>query len=255
MSATLTVQALAQITLASFNESVSHMTPAISETLSNSLERFLRDEISYEELTGIVSSAVGVTQPLDRLRAILATPPVPIPCPPSHAPGNGTRRQTRIWSAYEDQRLLAGIYRCGIENWTAISRFVGNGRTRSQCSQRWYRGLNPRIRKDQWSPEEEQRLIALVAQHGDKSWTNISVMLGNRSDVQCRYRYQQLQKDRQTEPRIRFAPAYRLPSGPIAIPFSVLNFAQPTRHPADPGQEANHAITAPKFDGSLYSVC
>lgn len=101
----------------------------------------------------------------------------------------------RTWSSYEDVRLLAGIYRYGIDNWAPISKFVGNGRTRAQCAQRWARGLNPRICKDTWDPSEDMRLMQLVQQYGDKSWTRIAASLGNRSDVQCRYHYHQITKD------------------------------------------------------------
>lgn len=40
--------------------------------------------------------------------------------------------------------------------------------------------------------------MRLVSENADKSWTKISMEFGNRYDVQCRYRYQQLLKDNQT---------------------------------------------------------
>lgn len=41
-------------------------------------------------------------------------------------------------------------------------------------------------------------IMRLVSENADKSWTKISMEFGNRYDVQCRYRYQQLLKDNQT---------------------------------------------------------
>jgi hypothetical protein len=196
LNTSVTNQAIINITMAAFSECSITMSSETAEAVESAIERFLRDQITFDDLTKTVLSLVGVVQPLDRLRAVLDTGADPIPCPESEVHMQGTRRRSRAWTPYEDQRLLAGILRCGIENWTAISKFVGNGRTRSQCSQRWYRGLDPKISKDQWTKEEEQRLLYLVMQHGDKSWTNIAVKLGNRSDVQCRYRYRQLQKER-----------------------------------------------------------
>jgi hypothetical protein len=35
-------------------------------------------------------------------------------------------------------------------------------------------------------------LLALVAEHGMKSWMKVSAVIGNRSDIQCRYRYLQI---------------------------------------------------------------
>lgn len=100
------------------------------------------------------------------------------------------RKKTRTWTNNEDKRLLAGIYRFGIENWTKVANFVGSGRTRSQCAQRWVRKLDPSICKDKWTLEEEEKLKIYVERYGVRSWTKIASLIGNRSDVQCRYHYQ-----------------------------------------------------------------
>jgi hypothetical protein len=42
------------------------------------------------------------------------------------------------------------------------------------ASGRWARGLDPRISKDQWSAEDEERIIALVAEKGSRGWTSIA---------------------------------------------------------------------------------
>ena len=103
-------------------------------------------------------------------------------------------KKTKPWSPSEDIRLLAGIYKYGLENWSYVASFVGNGRTRSQASQRWSRGLNPRISKDAWTADEDQALMRLVQEFGDKAWTKVASHMGNRSDVQCRYHYNQIAK-------------------------------------------------------------
>ena len=108
---------------------------------------------------------------------------------------NSQRKKTRSWTEYEDQRLLAGIHKFGTDNWVSVASFVGNGRTRAQCSQRWTRGLDPRISKDKWSLEDEESLMRLVIQYGTKSWTRIAQEIGNRSDVQCRYHYKQMKQE------------------------------------------------------------
>jgi hypothetical protein len=82
-------------------------------------------------------------------------------------------------------------------DWRAIAHFVGNSRTKSQCRQRWTRGLDPNINKTKWTPEQDSRLLMIVQIFGSKSWSKVSGELGNRCDVQCRYRYKQLIKDPQ----------------------------------------------------------
>ena len=105
------------------------------------------------------------------------------------------RRKTRTWSSFEDQRLIAAVSRFGLDNWSHVASFVGNGRTRAQCAQRWNRGLDPRISRDHWSPEEEQKLLILIENKNGKGWTHIANEMGNRSDVQCRYHYLQMKKE------------------------------------------------------------
>lgn len=45
------------------------------------------------------------------------------------------------------------------------------------------------IIKRLWIPDEEMHLMQLVDEYGNKSWSKISRILKNRSDVQCRYHY------------------------------------------------------------------
>lgn len=103
-------------------------------------------------------------------------------------------KKPRHWSNREDSRLLAGVLIWGSSDWQQISNFTGAGRNRSQCLQRWTRTLNPAIKKDGWTEEEDKRLIELVEGSNKISWTRIARKLSNRSDVQCRYHYSQLKK-------------------------------------------------------------
>ena len=104
------------------------------------------------------------------------------------------RKMGRNWSSNEDARLLAGIYRYGVDDWKKVAQFVGNGRTKPHCSQRWNRVLNPMLKKDAFTEEEDAKLMNLVKEYGEKSWKKIAEHFMNRSDAQCRYRYVQLQK-------------------------------------------------------------
>lgn len=174
------------------------ITPDIRSSLCRVVSDYLKQIITYNQAHAVFLALVGASDPIDRLREILEVPDESIPFTGEEDEPNNpnmARRKMRTWSSYEDTRLLAGIYRYGVDNWAPISKFVGNGRTRAQCAQRWARGLNPRICKDTWDPKEDMRLLSLVQQFGDKAWTRISASLGNRSDVQCRYHYHQLTKD------------------------------------------------------------
>ncbi|KAK8890574.1 hypothetical protein M9Y10_035351 [Tritrichomonas musculus] len=201
LSMSNSIRALVNVAMTFFPPNIANSNSDASITLQRAIEQFLQNHITYDQTCAISQKIAGTSQPIERLNKILDTSPEPIPVPDElrNRGFHENRRKTRAWSQYEDQRLLAGIYRNGIENWTSISKFVGNARTRSQCSQRWYRGLDPSICKEPWTKEEEQKLLDLIQANGDKSWTKIASKMGNRSDVQCRYKYRQLQKERVKE--------------------------------------------------------
>jgi hypothetical protein len=93
-----------------------------------------------------------------------------------------------------------------LDNWAAVAEFVGNRRTRPQCSQRWLRGLDPRISRVLWTQEEEQKLSDLVRQHGNHAWMKIAAELGSRSDSQCRYHYHHMVRTRKSDGRQKSPP-------------------------------------------------
>jgi hypothetical protein len=168
------------------------LTDSDRSELQSLVQKYVDGSIPYEAIALIYRTKFGTTAPIDRVKEILEVSDRPLP---SHLPNpEGIRQKTRHWSPIEDTRLLAALHKFGTDNWGAISQFVGNNRTRSQCSQRWQRGIDPRISRGRWSPEEEAKLLKLVAQFGDKSWIRISAAMGNRSDIQCRYRYLHLQR-------------------------------------------------------------
>jgi hypothetical protein len=173
-------------------------------TLRDQTQAFLENRISFAEAAEAFCRSVGTYAPIERLRDIIQTSETPLSggvMPPERT----GRRKIQPWTMWEDQRLLAGIYRYGLDSWDVIAEFVGNNRTRAQCCQRWCRGLDPGIAKDAWTTENDDRLLTLVALHGNKSWTQIACELGNRCDVQCRYRYNQLAKAADFEIRMRAA--------------------------------------------------
>lgn len=104
------------------------------------------------------------------------------------------RRHTRQWTREEDDRLREATKILGTQSWQAVAMFVGNGRNQSQCSQRWQRVLDPKIKKSSWTESEDALLLSMVEEYGTQRWMRISNEFGNRSDVQCRYRYYQLTK-------------------------------------------------------------
>ena len=89
-------------------------------------------------------------------------------------PHGSSRSTAHNWSAAEDDRLLSGIIKFGLFSWQEVAKFVGCGRTKAQCSQRWSRGLDPSIYKGPWTEKDDAKLLNLVDQYGDRSWKKIA---------------------------------------------------------------------------------
>jgi hypothetical protein len=165
----------------------------------------------------------GHDAPLQRLVRVLsllkgASPAQGMADPPLR-PAFLDRQSGRPWSAADDDRLLAGIHREGLCNWTAVAEFVGGDRTRSQCSQRWGRVLDPTISKAPWTPQEDERLVACIRYPG-RGWMHVARAIGNRSDIQCKYRFGQLEKAGRVPADLPRIPSCRRPRLPkILRPF------------------------------------
>jgi hypothetical protein len=185
---------LYDIALQYISEVRTPMTDEARESAGQALAAFIDGEISSQEAQETLTTLLNDCTPVDRIQAILDVPEEPLPAVPVGL-SNFLRRKTQQWTQAEDLRLIAGLHKYGNENWAVVARFVGSSRTRSQCGQRWQRGLDPRISREHWTDDEEKMLLELVLKHGLKSWIKISKELGSRSDVQCRYRYLQIQRD------------------------------------------------------------
>ena len=173
----------------------------VQKKLKTAFKEYITEKISFQACCMKIVGLIGKDDPVVRLRDILELPEEPLPyhedADDDDSASGSSRKKTRTWSIAEDQRLLAGVFHYGLENWQAVAQFLGSGRNRAQCSQRWTRGLNPRISKKSWTPEEDKQLESLVRIHGEKSWTKIASIMSNRSDVQCRYHYRQLVAQRE----------------------------------------------------------
>ena len=182
--------------------------PTLSETdrehAAEIFRAYSEQRIPFSDASQQIIAVLGTNDPLVTIKNIIELPPTPLPYVETELqddtgdkgfPGHNLRKKTRTWTIMENNRLLAGVYHYGTENWKSVAQFLGSGRNRAQCSQRWIRNLNPRISKKHWSEEETNRLEELVGIYGDKNWTKISALMGNRSDVQCRYHYQQMKND------------------------------------------------------------
>jgi hypothetical protein len=95
--------------------------------------------------------------------------------------------QKCIWTVEEDQVLLELVSIHGPKKWSVIAQSLP-GRIGKQCRERWHNHLNPAVRKDSWTPEEDAIISELVRQMGTK-WASIAKHLQGRTDNSIKNRY------------------------------------------------------------------
>jgi hypothetical protein len=122
------------------------------------------------------------------------------------------------WTPEEDELLFQSIQRNGTNNWTLVAESLPF-RTGKQCRERWINQLNPDLNVDQWTTEEDNRLLTLAKIHGHR-WAVISSFLNGRSVTSTKNRYGFLQRHQgEMIRRLDFAPdrrtfEYEPPSAP-----------------------------------------
>ncbi|WOL09621.1 hypothetical protein Cni_G18374 [Canna indica] len=85
------------------------------------------------------------------------------------------------WSAEEDQILIQHIQRFGHPNWRALPKQAGLLRCGKSCRLRWTNYLRPDIKRGNFTSEEEDAIISLHAELGNK-WSAIAAKLPGRTD-------------------------------------------------------------------------
>lgn len=58
----------------------------------------------------------------------------------------------------EDNLVMSLVKKHGAKNWTYIAKNLP-GRIGKQCRERWHNHLNPEIKKERWTEEEDQAII------------------------------------------------------------------------------------------------
>ncbi|XP_054812184.1 transcription factor MYB4-like [Prosopis cineraria] len=92
---------------------------------------------------------------------------------------NGVKRGA--WSKEEDEKLRAFIERYGHSNWRQLPKHAGLSRCGKSCRLRWLNYLRPEVKRGNYTPEEDELIIKLHEQHGNK-WSLIAKRLPGRSD-------------------------------------------------------------------------
>jgi len=106
-----------------------------------------------------------------------------------------TRKFALPWTAAESKTLAMLVNLYGAKEWQFVAKILqskhNNNRTAAQCSQRWCRVINPAINKGPWDMRED-KLLCEKFDDLQGSWCKIVKFFPDRTDTQCKRRYEKL---------------------------------------------------------------
>eukprot|EP01018_Ginkgo_biloba_P008247 Gb_30719 [translate_table: standard] len=97
------------------------------------------------------------------------------------------RKKVGRWKVEEDKRLKLAVMVYGPRTWKKIAAFVP-GRTEVQCRERWCNVLDPSLKLDEWTEEEDTKLKEAISLYG-YCWSKVAIFVPPRTDNQCRRRW------------------------------------------------------------------
>ena len=158
------------------------------------------------------------------------------------------------WVPTDDEKLLELVHYYGAKRWSLIAGHI-QGRTGKQCRERWHNHLRGGISKREWTDLEHQILMEAQARLGNK-WSAISKLLPNRTDNQCKNRWNCIMGRRRTKLStvgVSSTVGIRCPAAAFdalhTIPGSSLSSA------SGPGMLANRLLEHDQSSGKSSSCC
>ncbi|KAG2149685.1 hypothetical protein BD769DRAFT_1343701 [Suillus cothurnatus] len=135
------------------------------------------------------------------------------------------------WTPEEDHLLLE-LYKVHSTKWAVIARHIP-GRTDDACSKRYREALDPSLRRDEWSKEEDDKLLDAYSRFVGR-WGQVGQEL-QRSGLACRNRWRLLERKRNNLTEPQGVAVSKLSLSMSSEPSSpMLTYSDPTSWPPPP---------------------
>lgn len=124
----------------------------------------------------------------------------PIPKPLDQSIKSDEFSKKLIWTKEEDEALVCLVLQNKPKAWNLIASLLNSTihknipvRKGRQCRERWLNFLDPSLKKEKWSFEEDELLIGLHKELGNK-WSEISRRIHGRNERAVKTRWNWLKK-------------------------------------------------------------
>jgi len=132
-----------------------------------------------------------------------------------------------MWTEEEDALLVQLMNASKVKNWAEIAKQVP-GRTAKQCRERWSLNLDPSINRSSWTKSEDDLLIKLHSDMGNK-WAEIKRHLNGRTENGVKTRFKSLERAKIKDQEVVWTPELEQQLHEISSRFEC-RFDEVTKH-------------------------